>query len=331
MDNEANIFENEYAMVLLYLCLQRQTETGRMLSELDEELRYSNRFFPNNKLLEIIDSLADISSSRIEKGSILYRCRQIKKEEEGIFFRGITSDLISLAKKFIPNTGDDSDEDVMTRFMVYFQIHKDEIPQWEKEYNHVMENYSRPAFWGYDEVDSDAPPQDHSSSGRINPDGIRYLYASNDVRTAVLEVRPIPTQFVSVAQIEIIEDINIYSFTNPSKPDQEGKDWFSWIDYSELSKFFALPNYGGSSYYFATQYISEYIKHMKTSDGKTSFDGLCFQSSLNPDGINYVLFDVSDTKKYRICNSSLHQVDDLIGNSTCILPYIVEGSNMSST
>ena len=48
-------------------------------------------------------------------------------------------------------------------------------------------------FWGYDEKGSDAPPKGTASPGRINPDGISYLYAANDIQTAVLEVRPIPT------------------------------------------------------------------------------------------------------------------------------------------
>lgn len=320
MGNDENIFDNEYALILFFFYLQQQQKTGEMLLELDKELRLSNRFFPNGKLIEIISSLSDISCLQIKKGTSLYRCRQIKKEEEKKFFEKLTEGWISLARNFVPTIDENSGVEEWIKLSTYFNIHKDELPRWERAYNQFVENYSRPSFWGYNEADSDAPPQGCSPSGRINPDGISYLYAASDIKTAILEVRPIPTQFVSVAQIEVVEDINIYSFAKPIQPDQEGKDWVSWIDYDEISKYFAQPNYGGSSYYLATQYISEFIKHMKTPDGQTSFDGLCFRSSLNSDGINYVLFDVSGTKKYRICNSAVHQINNLLGDSTCILP-----------
>ena len=48
---------------------------------------------------------------------------------------------------------------------------------------------------------------------------------------------------------------------------------------------------------------------------------------INPDGTNYVLFDVSSSRKYRICNSALYRVNDLLGNSTCILPMSIPQSD----
>ena len=193
-------------------------------------------------------------------------------------------------------------------------------PPWQERHEQLLEKYSKISFWGYDEKGSDAPPKGTASPGRINPDGISYLYAANDIQTAVLEVRPIPTQFVSVAQVELLEDVTIYSFIKPSSLEADKSDPFDWVDYDEISRYFGQPNYGGKSYYLATQYISEYIKHLKDSNDQTIFDGLCFRSSLNPSGTNYVLFDVSQSKKYRICNSSIYQVNDLLGNTSCILP-----------
>ena len=320
MANEWQDFGNEAMAVLFALYLQQQEKTGEMILELDKELRLSNRFFPDSELTKIISSLSDISRLRVKKGTSLYRCRLIKKEDEDKFLGRITSDWISLAKQFVPTIDRNSEMGAWLTLGAYFNNHEDELPRWKAAHNQLMESYSRPSFWGYDKAGSDAPSQGVSSAGRINPDGISYLYAADDVKTAILEVRPVPTQFVNVAQIKVIEDINIYSFANPIAPDQEGMDWFSWIDYDEISKCFAQPNYGGSSYYLATQYLSEFIKHMKGPDGQASFDGLCFHSSLNSDGTNYVLFDTSDTKKYEICNSAVYQANDLLGNATCILP-----------
>ena len=123
------------------------------------------------------------------------------------------------------------------------------------------------------------------------------MYAADDIKTAILEVRPVPTQFVSVAQVEILEDISIYSFSKSLETDDEGKNWFSCIDYNEISRYFSTPNYGGQSYYLATQYISEYIKHMKSPTGQPMFDGLCFRSSLNSEGTNYY-FIRAETRIY---------------------------------
>lgn len=83
--------------------------------------------------------------------------------------------------------------------------------------------------------------EEWGEEAKINPDGIRYLYIAEDIRTAILEVCPVPTQYVSVATIEIVEDINIYSF---AKSVEAEEDWISWIDYDEISRYFAAPNYG---------------------------------------------------------------------------------------
>ena len=332
MDNEQNTFDFNseefiYYVMIFLLHLQQQEKIDKMLDELNKELRQTNRFFPNSKLVEIVQCLSTISCLEMKKGTKLFRCRLIGKEQENDFLKPITDAYISLIKKFLPTFNENAGMAEWVKFSVYFNDRPDELCEWQKAYLKFVERYSGPSFWGYDKRNSDAPPPGYPSPGRINPDGISYLYVAEDVRTAILEVRPVPTQFVSVAQVELTEDIKVYSFAKPSSPDDDGKDFLSWTEYGEISSYFAVPNYGGKSYYLATQYISEYIKHMKNPDGQAMFDGLCFRSSLNPDGTNYVLFDVSDdTKKYRICNSSLCQVKDLMGNFEYILPMSVPES-----
>lgn len=320
MNNEQDIFDNEGLLIIAFLLLQQYKETGKMLRELEDELRLSNRFFPNSKMADTINSLAEASQSILKKGTILYRCRLVSKSDEDKLLEKFANDLLALIKSFVPTFDETGGMEQQLIFSRYFDIHPEELSKWEAAYQKFIDNHSHLSFWGYDESESDVPPPENSSPGRINPDGIRYLYTANDIRTAILEVRPVPTQYISVAEIEILEDINIYNFAKSLEIDSEGKNWLSCVDYDEISKYFATPNYGGKAYYLATQYISEYIKHMKNSSEQAMFGGLCFRSSLNPDGINYVLFDVSSSRKYRICNSSLYQVDDLLGNSTRILP-----------
>jgi len=320
MDNDYNIPNDEYAYLILALCAQQQAGIGKLLEELERELRLTNRFFPNNKLTQIVESLASKSSRQIKKGTKLYRCRLIGKEDEYKFLKRYTDPCVETIQRFIPSFDADNAEE-QVKFYWYLTRHPEKTNLINEAFCRLKEQFSQVSFWGYDEAGSDAPPADVPASGRSNPDGISYLYAAGDIKTAILEVRPVPTQYVSVAQLEVLDDITIYSFAKPMVLAEDGEDWLSWSSHQEISRYFTRPHYGGSTYYLATQYISEYIKHMKDNDGHTIFDGLCFQSSLNPDGINYVFFDVSENKKYQICNSSLYQVEDLLGNSKCILPY----------
>lgn len=320
MKDQKIFSDNDYWLLLAILTIQQHKQTGELLHKLEEELRLSNRFFPNSKIADIINSLAEVSTTHLKQGTILYRCRLVNKEDEVEIIKRYSDDFWEMLKSFVPTFDDKGGTDQILTFALYFEAHPEELSRWETACKQFVDSHSNVSFWGYDKSDSDVPPIGTSSPGRINPDGIRYLYAADDIKTAILEVRPVPTQYVSVAQVEILEDINIYSFAKSLELDAEGKNWLSYIDYDEISTYFSTPNYGGKSYYLATQYISEYIKHMKFPNEQVMFDGLCFRSSLNPDGTNYVLFDVSDSKKYQICSSSLYQVNDLLGNSTCILP-----------
>ena len=59
---------------------------------------------------------------------------------------------------------------------------------------------------------------------------------------------------------------------------------------------------------------------LRRATEKKLFDGLCFKSSLDNEGLNYVLFDISETKKYKINNSSIYQMMDLTGKLQQQLP-----------
>ena len=229
MDSEQNTFDFNseefiYYVMIFLLHLQQQEKIDKMLDELNKELRQTNRFFPDSKLVEIVQSLSTISCLEMEKGTKLFRCRLIGKEQENDFLKPITDAYISLIKKFLPAFNENAGMAEWVKFSVYFNDRPDELCEWQKAYLKFVERYSGPSFWGYDKKNSDAPPPGYPSPGRINPDGISYLYVAEDVRTAILEVRPVPTQFVSVAQVELTEDIKVYSFAKPSSPDDDGKD-----------------------------------------------------------------------------------------------------------
>lgn len=329
MGNERDTYDDAHSasMILFLFQFLRQEKTNKMLEKLDGELRLTNRFFPNSELMETIQSLSGISTLEMKKGAKLFRCRLIGKESENDFIKPVFDAYISLIKDFIPDFRENAGMLEWMELLSCFNNQPNKVLEWEKAYQQFVEHYSKPSFWGYDEKGSDAPPPGRPTPGRINPDGISYLYTAEDIRTAILEVRPIPTQYVSVAEIELTEAIKVYSFAKPAPSDSTETDFLSLADYGVISNYFSVPNYGEKSYYLATQYISEYIKHMKNPEGQAMFDGLCFRSSLNPDGTNVVLFDVSLTKKYQICNSTLYQVKNLLGDFDRVLPMSAPQSN----
>jgi len=56
-----------------------------------------------------------------------------------------------------------------------------------------------------------APPLGKASSGRINPEGISYLYLADSPGTAIAEVRPWKRARISVATFKTTRPINVVS------------------------------------------------------------------------------------------------------------------------
>jgi len=313
-------YENPYMNIIYKLGSARREQIRNQLQKLENELRIENRFFPDSTIIRKIDNLTEASHKLINADTIIYRCRKIDKYKEEIFFEEFMNDLLLKVKEKVPDFNQNNIEYEMLKLVEYQRKNNIETFFTDEDINELYSKYSVKSWWGYGESDSDAPPQGFSSAGRINPKGISYLYASDNEKTAVLEVRPVPSQFVSVAEIEIIKDIRLFDFTVNYGFDETVKNFDRSIDLITLAEYFSQPNYSGDAAYLATQYISEYIKHLRDYNGNSIFDGICFKSSLDSSGINYVLFDISDSRKYKIKNSSVYQVLDLMGNLQRQLP-----------
>lgn len=157
------------------------------------------------------------------------------------------------------------------------------------------------AFQGYGEKDSFIPP-DHNSvpEGRINPARIKYLYTAYSIPTAIAEVRPFIKAEVSVAEITVLENLEILSFcAQHSSTTLDGKndDVLKWKSHLKLA-FTELFNrsYTSPRDYLLCQYISEFIKNL-------GYDGVAFRSSkvctdLNrgSNNINYTIFHYEKCK-----------------------------------
>ena len=87
-----------------------------------------------------------------------------------------------------------------------------------------------------------------------------------------------------------------------------------------LAHYFSRPNYSGDQASLVTQYISEYVKGRIEETTGLHFDGICFSSSLDRKGTNYVIFDTTERPKYEIVSSSLEKVIDMQGTHETYLP-----------
>ena len=85
-----------------------------------------------------------------------------------------------------------------------------------------------------------------------------------------------------------------------------------------VSELFSKPATGNYENYYATQYISEFIK-------SKGFDGIEYKSSLRKGGTNIVLFDVSKDDNsnpinYEIVGTNLYRVSNVRVTSKQHLP-----------
>lgn len=131
------------------------------------------------------------------------------------------------------------------------------------------------SFHGYGEEDSFVPPNGKLvPNGRANPDKIIYLYAAHSINTAIAEVSPPLRAEVSVAEIEVLEQLTLLSFCSYCAT-STGED----TKVLEWKRNFVLAlarlynrHYGDVRDYILCQYISEFVKNI-------GFDGIAFQSS----------------------------------------------------
>ncbi len=319
-----NPLDNSWFNIVYKISLAEEMEVRKWIDELENELSQKNRFFPDGKVLKLVDGLVNAPHKILKKGTKIFRARIIDKYHERQYFNSLENDINRMISNHIPDFDIKNGNYALMTLSEYMQKNKINYIFNAEEQKIIRNKYGVKGWWGYNEMESDAPPQNVAGEGRINPRGISYLYTSSNKKTAALEVRPVISQYVSIAEIEVKSDLKLFDFTAQYDLECSPKEWDCSIILSVLSDYFSRPNYSGDSAYLATQYISEYIKHIKKNDGRNMFDGLCFKSSLDNEGLNYVLFDISETKKYKINNSSIYQMLDLNGKLQQQLPLINE-------
>lgn len=161
-----------------------------------------------------------------------------------------------------------------------------------------------------------APPKELATAGRANPEGISHLYLSSDIVTTFNEIRAGAYDYVSVAEFVLKEDISVVDLTSIDKI----SPFFPQLDCTqhainkqhlrEISNEIAKPlrRHDRSLDYLPTQYIAEFIKSIRSPDGKQEYNGIKFESTRSKTGYNMMLFHESAVA----CRSvRVHEIKDV--------------------
>lgn len=126
------------------------------------------------------------------------------------------------------------------------------------------------------------PPQLLAISGRINPEGIPYLYCAGELDTAGAELRPWKGAYLTIAEVKIQKNIPIADLTLECNDET----WQMFLyDFADMFSMQWPPELKLN--YLATQYFSEHFK-------SAGFRGIKYRSEFNVGGNNYALFYTDD-------------------------------------
>ncbi|WP_297519972.1 RES family NAD+ phosphorylase [uncultured Clostridium sp.] len=157
-----------------------------------------------------------------------------------------------------------------------------------------------------DDSEMKRPPIGMHSMGRCNPMGIPYLYLADKEETAMKETRARIGDLVTIAKVEVG---GVYSFFDLSSQEIKSSSINeSFIFDKKVANLVYIINRDFTKRidehekleYLPLQFISEYIKNRK-------FDGFMYQSSLDPKGTNYVIFNPN---RYSIIEKSLYKIHE---------------------
>lgn len=143
-----------------------------------------------------------------------------------------------------------------------------------------------------------APPREKAVAGRVNPEGISYLYLSNDVPTTFTEIRAGAHDYVSVGKFVLRQDISIVDLTAIDQisafmiPDRT-QHAINKAHLRRISDEIARPvrQLDSALDYLPTQYICDFIQSIKEG-GMREYQGIRYNSTRSQDGgYNLAIFE----------------------------------------
>ncbi len=262
---------------------------------LDVDWDYYLKYTPKEYIERIIDSINTVNRFFVEDQflRLLYNCAKYPYQNINI-------------NKYLYK------DDILFRARIYKETEASEK---------LDSNNTEGPFKGYNGKESFVPPPEKSvGSGRANPENIRYLYASSDPTTAILEVRAKPGDYVSVARIQISKQLHLFNISTRAIASWKSKDkriariknWYISFLFI-LTEKFVKPYRDNRDYYFC-QFVSEYIKNL-------GFDGIMYASSMNihgtGDNLNYTIFNYEkcqpiSSELYKIASLKIETIPEII-------------------
>jgi hypothetical protein len=147
---------------------------------------------------------------------------------------------------------------------------------------------------GFDQKNMGKPPKENAKAGRANPEGIPYLYLSNDIDTTVFETRANLYDYVTIGEFLLKENLDVVNLRetelyDPIQLAEEEKleDFLIHLPFvTHLERELSHPVRRNDNEldYIPTQYLSEFIKSL-------NYGGMEYRSSLNPNGYNLAIFN----------------------------------------
>lgn len=137
-----------------------------------------------------------------------------------------------------------------------------------------------------------APPAKLARAGRLNPEGISYLYLADSVETSLAEVRARAHDDVCIGRFGHSGRLRFVDFSkinviSPFAGTSFDLDWFA-VNMKILNHIArdvekTMRRQDSLLEYLPSQFIAEFIKSL-------GFDGIRFRSTLHNGGMNYVVF-----------------------------------------
>lgn len=134
-----------------------------------------------------------------------------------------------------------------------------------------------------------APPPQIAREGRLNREGVAFLYLASDIETACAEIRPHPSHQLSVGQYRSLRPLrlaNLEADIAAFATSDTQLDLYAFVYAADQAMSLPVrPEQSGR--YSITQLIADVLR-------QRGFDGVAFKSSLNDGGRNVCVFQPKD-------------------------------------
>lgn len=174
-----------------------------------------------------------------------------------------------------------------------------------------------------------APPRKHAGNNRMSAAGVSLMYVSQDTATCIAEVLPSAGNTVVVGEFSSSSPLTIFDFAALSNQLKHttvslfSPDYQKRCDHQRLLHYLhdeiARPVSDRDTHYVMTQALAEFIRYHE----QQPFDGISFRSVQNDGGINFVLFDKSNSETMQ-SHDGRPRFDLDISNTAVTMYYIAE-------